>query len=178
VIKPVFFFCDCWNQGAVKAEDAHTFTKQAKNVYTNVVCQKADSSCSLWQERCALMVEFVQHGTAITSHVFRNTKKKRRTIQNKRHGMLIFGVLLLHDNACPHTATPTRALKEHNWELYDHPPCSLDLTHSNYHCLPARRTGCDHSASTITGTDGMCQNMALLTCSRHVLTQVCKSLHD
>jgi hypothetical protein len=34
--------------------------------------------------------------------------------------MLTYGVVLLHDNAHPHTAARTRALIEHfNWELFD-----------------------------------------------------------
>jgi transposase len=46
--------------------------------------------------------------------------------------MLTYGVMLLHENARPHTAT--RALLEHfNWELFDHPPYSPDLTPSDYH---------------------------------------------
>jgi histone-lysine N-methyltransferase SETMAR len=48
--------------------------------------------------------------------------------------MLTCGVVLLHDNAHPHTVARTRALLEHfNWELLDHPPYSLDLALSDYH---------------------------------------------
>jgi transposase len=55
-------------------------------------------------------------------------------IQYKRRGMLTSGVVLLHDNARPHTAARTRALLEHfNWELFDHPPHSPDLAPSDYH---------------------------------------------
>jgi transposase len=57
-------------------------------------------------------------------------------IQNKMHGMLTYdvGVVLLHDNARPHTAARTRALLEHfNWELFDHPPYSPDFAPSDYH---------------------------------------------
>jgi hypothetical protein len=37
--------------------------------------------------------------------------------------MLTYGVILLHDNARPHTAARARALLEHlNWELFDHSP--------------------------------------------------------
>jgi hypothetical protein len=40
-------------------------------------------------------------------------------IDNKRRGMLTYGVVLLRDNAHPHTAACTRALLEHfNWELF------------------------------------------------------------
>jgi histone-lysine N-methyltransferase SETMAR len=77
------------------------------------------------------------------SSVFRNTKILRRAIQNKRHGMLTYGVLL-HDNARPHTAARTRALLEHfSWELFDHPPYSPDLASSDYHLFtyPKNRFG-------------------------------------
>jgi hypothetical protein len=51
-------------------------------------------------------------------------------------GMLIVGVVLLHDNPHLHTAACTRALLEHfNWELFDHSPYSPDLAKSNYHLL-------------------------------------------
>jgi hypothetical protein len=55
-------------------------------------------------------------------------------IQNKRHGMLTYVVVLLHDNACPHTAACTQTLLQHfNWELFDHPPYRPDLAASDYH---------------------------------------------
>jgi transposase len=42
--------------------------------------------------------------------------------------------VLLHDNARPHTAARTRALPEpFNWELFDHPSYSPDLSPSDYH---------------------------------------------
>jgi hypothetical protein len=48
--------------------------------------------------------------------------------------MLTYGVVLLHENARPHTAARTRALLEHfNWELFDYRVCSPDLAPSNCH---------------------------------------------
>jgi hypothetical protein len=48
--------------------------------------------------------------------------------------MLTKGVVLLHDNSQPHIAARTNALiKLFNWEIFDHPPYSLDLTPSDYH---------------------------------------------
>jgi transposase len=50
--------------------------------------------------------------------------------------MLTYSVLvvLLHDNARPHTAAHIRTLLEHfNWELSDHPPYSPDLAPIDYH---------------------------------------------
>lgn len=40
-----------------------------------------------------------------------------RVIQNKRWGMLTEGILQLHDNAKPHTATQTRTLLEPCWAI-------------------------------------------------------------
>jgi transposase len=51
-----------------------------------------------------------------------------------RRGMLSKGVVLLHDNAQPHTAARTNAFIKHfNWEFFDHPPYSPDLVPSDYH---------------------------------------------
>jgi hypothetical protein len=48
--------------------------------------------------------------------------------------MLTSSVVLLHDNAHPHTAAHTRALLVHfNWELFVNTPYSPDLTLSNDH---------------------------------------------
>jgi hypothetical protein len=61
-----------------------------------------------WDRKGVLMVELMKQGTTITSEVYCETLKKlRRAIQNKRRGMLTYGVVLLHDNACPDTAAPT-----------------------------------------------------------------------
>jgi hypothetical protein len=48
--------------------------------------------------------------------------------------MLTFGIVLLHENPRPKTAARIRALLEYfNWELFDHPPYSLDLAPRDYH---------------------------------------------
>jgi hypothetical protein len=48
-------------------------------------------------------------------------------------GMLTKGVLL-HNNARPHAVARTNAsIKLFNWEIFNHPPYSLDLAPSNYH---------------------------------------------
>jgi histone-lysine N-methyltransferase SETMAR len=61
-------------------------------------------------------------------------QKMHRAIQNKTHGMLTCGVVLLHDNTHLHIDGRIRALLEHfNWELFDHPPYSPNLAQSDYH---------------------------------------------
>jgi histone-lysine N-methyltransferase SETMAR len=41
---------------------------------------------------------------------------------------------MLHDNACPHTATATQDLiVTFGWKQFDHPPYSPDLAPSDFH---------------------------------------------
>jgi hypothetical protein len=129
------FICECWNRRAVKAVDAHTFTKQ-----TLYACQKSDGNCFLGQNmKGVLMAEFMQQEITVTSEVYCETLKTYVT-----------SVVLLSDNACPHTVARTWALlKQFNWELFDHTPCSSDLLRMTITCLPTRITVWDHSASTI-----------------------------
>jgi len=48
--------------------------------------------------------------------------------------MLTKGIILLHDNVRSHTTARTNALiKLFNWEIFNHPPYSLDLVPSDYH---------------------------------------------
>jgi hypothetical protein len=89
-----------------------------------------------WDRKGVLMVEFKQQGTTITPEVCYETLKNcvGPAIQNKRRGMLTYGVVLFYDNARPHTAACTGKLLEHfNWELFDHPPHSPDLSPSDCH---------------------------------------------
>jgi hypothetical protein len=59
----------------------------------------------LWDRKGVLLIEFMEPGTTITSGTYCETLKKLcRAIENKRRGMLTSGVVLLHDNARPHTA--------------------------------------------------------------------------
>jgi hypothetical protein len=64
-----------------------------------------------WVRKEILLTEFMALGTTITSEVYCYTLHKlRSSIQNKHPGMLTKGVVLLHDNARPHTAARTNAL--------------------------------------------------------------------
>jgi hypothetical protein len=83
-----------------------------------------------------LMLEFMQQVTTITLEVYCETLKKkklRRAIQSKRYGMLIYGIVLLHNSSLPHTAARIKALLWHvNWALSDQPPYSPDLAPGQY----------------------------------------------
>ncbi|PNE09423.1 hypothetical protein B7P43_G15432 [Cryptotermes secundus] len=48
--------------------------------------------------------------------------------------MLSAGIVFLHDNARPHMARRTASLlQEFSWEVFNHPPYSLDLAPSDFH---------------------------------------------
>ncbi|GBM74263.1 hypothetical protein AVEN_210022-1 [Araneus ventricosus] len=55
-------------------------------------------------------------------------------IKAKRSGLLSSGVVDLHDNARPHTATYTlNRLTEFGWAVLEHQPYSLDLSTCDFH---------------------------------------------
>ncbi|KAJ4451413.1 hypothetical protein ANN_02875 [Periplaneta americana] len=68
-----------------------------------------------------------------------SVRKVMCTVFWNRKGILLIdflprGVVLLHDNARPHTARRTAAvLTEFGWELFDHPLYSPDLAPSDFH---------------------------------------------
>jgi histone-lysine N-methyltransferase SETMAR len=54
--------------------------------------------------------------------------KLKPAIWREWRGLLSEGFVLLHDNACPHTAAQTlETLKKLNFEELEHPPYSPDL---------------------------------------------------
>ncbi|KAJ4436264.1 hypothetical protein ANN_18895 [Periplaneta americana] len=88
-----------------------------------------------WDRKGILFIDFLPRGETMNADRYCETLRKlRRVIQNKRRGMLTAGVVLLHDNARPHTAQRTAAvLTEFGWELFDHPPYKPDLAPSDFH---------------------------------------------
>ncbi|GBL82035.1 Mariner Mos1 transposase [Araneus ventricosus] len=76
-----------------------------------------------WDRHGVLLIDFMQRGTTINAVTYSQTLRKlRRATQNKRRGMLTEGILLLHDNARPHTTAQTRALLDSfGWEVLDPP---------------------------------------------------------
>lgn len=82
----------------------------------------------------------MQPGTTINEAVYCEALQSlRRSIQNKRRRMLSFGIILIHDNARPHTAGVTqRLLEQFQWDIFDHPPYSPDLAPSDFHLFPGR----------------------------------------
>jgi histone-lysine N-methyltransferase SETMAR len=80
-------------------------------------------------------------------------------IRRKRPGFLRRGVVLLHDNARPHTANRKRELlRRYNREVLDHPPYSPDLAPSDFHLFgPLKK----HLGGSRFSTDGEVQQAVM-----------------
>jgi hypothetical protein len=79
-------------------------------------------------------VEFLQIGVTFNSEQYVQTFKKLQQFNLKglaKHKMN--QVLLLHDNARPHTILFTKAVATIGWTVTPHPSCSPDLALSSFH---------------------------------------------
>lgn len=112
----------------------HTGSPKKQKFKTTMSAQKI--MCTVfWDRKGVLLTEFLPKGETINAARYCETLTKlRRAIQNKRRGMLSKGIVLLHDNARPHTAGISQAMiRQFGWEQFDHPPYSPDLAPSDYH---------------------------------------------
>lgn len=78
---------------------------------------------------------FMEKGRTINAEAYCETLGTlRRRIRRKRPGLLSEGVVFLHDNARPHTASSTvELLQSFKWEVLEHPPYSPDLSPCDFH---------------------------------------------
>jgi len=88
-----------------------------------------------WDRKSVLLVDFLPQSSTINAGVYCDTLKKlRHAIQNKRRGMLSWDVVMIHDNARPHTAaTMQNLIMTFGWEQFDHHSYSPDLAPSDFH---------------------------------------------
>lgn len=92
-----------------------------------------------WDEKGPILIDFLPQGHTINGDRYRETLTKlRKALKDRRRpGKLSRGIEFLHDNARPHTATPTLALLEKfKWKIVPHPPYSPDLAPSDYFLFP------------------------------------------
>ena len=89
-----------------------------------------------WDSQGPILEHYMEKGVTVTSvnycNMLRNELKP--AIRSKWRRRLTQGVLLLHDNACPHTAHLTiNTIRQLNWEVLEHPAYSPDLAPSEFH---------------------------------------------
>jgi len=106
-----------------------------------------------WDSQGPILETYQERGTTVTSAKYCDMLQRelKPAICSKRRGKLSKEILLLHDNACPHTAAHTlETLKQLKWEAMEHPAYSSDLAPSDFHlfgplkeALRGRRFSCD-----------------------------------
>jgi hypothetical protein len=83
-----------------------------------------------------ILVHFQEKGQTVTNARYSDmlVNELNPAIRSKRRGLLSKSVLLLHNNARPHTAAHTvDALRALKFEVLKHPPYSPDLAPSDFH---------------------------------------------
>ncbi|GFV14053.1 mariner Mos1 transposase [Trichonephila clavipes] len=145
---------------------------QESEIQTNNFCSENHVHCVL-DRKGVLLVDFLTRCDTINAAAYCATLHKlRRAIQNKRRGMLSACVVLLHDNARPHTANRTQDLiTSFGWEQLDHPPYSPDLAPSNYHLFM-------HLKKHLAGQRHSDDNEAKTTVKQWLSNQVASFLDD
>ncbi|GBN14609.1 hypothetical protein AVEN_15836-1 [Araneus ventricosus] len=119
---------------------SYRFSNPTEESPSNSVSEEADG-CRLLG--CSRNLAYRIHDTwnnnqfrGLLSHV----KKLKRAIQNKSRGLLCSGVVLLHDNAHPHTALRTgEVLLKFKWDVFQHPSYSPDMALSDFHLFTAMK---------------------------------------
>ena len=89
-----------------------------------------------WDSQGPVLEHYQGRGTTMNSAWYSEmlTDRLKPAIWSKLRGLLSKGVVLLHDNARPHTAAHTaETIRKLKFELMGHPPYSPDLVPSHYH---------------------------------------------
>ena len=87
-----------------------------------------------WDQDGPLLIKWLPKGVTINSDYYTQVLQElRQAIKSERRGKLSKGVLLLHDNARPHTSQQTStAIRDLGYEVVPHPPYSPDLAPSDF----------------------------------------------
>ncbi|GBM92751.1 Mariner Mos1 transposase [Araneus ventricosus] len=82
-----------------------------------------------------LLIDFLEHGARVNAQLYSETLTKLRKAMKPKHPSKISrGVILLHDNARPHTAKAAKELlQKFKWKVLSHPPYSPDLSPCDFH---------------------------------------------
>jgi len=97
-----------------------------------------------WDSKGPIMEDYLEKGRTINSERYCQmlTNKLKPAIRTKRRGLLSKTVVLLHDNARPHTAAVTvQTIENLGFEVMKHPAYSPDLAPSDYHLFGPLKDG-------------------------------------
>lgn len=101
--------------------------------------------CVWWDQRGVVYHELLKPGESVNSERYQNQLAQlnqslivKRPEWVNKHGK----VILLHDNATPHTSKAVKSmLKDMKWEVLTHPPYSPDLAPSDFHLFRSMAHG-------------------------------------
>ena len=94
------------------------------------------SAFSFWDSQGPILEHYQDRGSTINSASYSEMliDRLKPEIQSKCRGKLLRGIVLLHGNACLHTAAHTvKTLQKLKFEVLAHPPYSPDLAPSDCH---------------------------------------------
>ena len=89
-----------------------------------------------WDSKGSILEDYLEKGRTINSARYSDllANNLKPVVRTKRRGLLSKKVLLLHENARPHTASQTVETINHlGFEVLEHRAYSPDLAPSNYH---------------------------------------------
>ena len=89
-----------------------------------------------WDSKGPILEDYLEKGRTINSARYSDllANNLKPAVRTKRRGLLSKKVLLLHDNARPHTASHTVETINHlGFQVLEHPAYSPHLTPSDYH---------------------------------------------
>ncbi len=96
-----------------------------------------------WGHKGVLLLEYCRKGSTVTSASYSDTFiRLQKAIKSKWPDLLNRKVILLHENATPHSAKLTQSLlNQLKWDVFHHPAYLPDLAPSDYHFIPSLK--CD-----------------------------------
>ena len=89
-----------------------------------------------WDSQGPVLEHYQERGSTINNACYSEVliDRLKPEIRSKRWGHLSKGIVLLHDNARPHTAAHTvETLQNLKFEVLAHPPYNPELAPSDYH---------------------------------------------
>lgn len=90
--------------------------------------------CCWWDFKGVVYYELLPPNTTVTSELYCSQLDRLDAALHEKRSQYNGDVILLHDNAKPHTAFNTqKKLRQLGWEVLNHPPYSPDLAPSDYY---------------------------------------------
>lgn len=100
--------------------------------------------CVWWDWQGIIHSELLKNKQTINSELYTEQLRRVNEAMQQKRPDRRHPVLLLHDNARPHTSKLTKAvIEELGWEVLPHPPYSPDLAPSDYHLFRSLQNALD-----------------------------------